>query len=411
MVSSNLNLEDLQEGLDNLRNAGKAVGDAVTGAPEAIGEAVTSSAVEAFADAIRGGMAWVLEATLSWWIDTPTLGDDSESTIELIQKYVLPLTIAVAVAGFLWQTVRMVISRKADPLIDIGRGLWNVALWSAIAAIGPPAAARAGDSFSTWSLQNATKGDFAKEFEAALGLGSVGSAGAVIVLGVLAMIAALVQALLLVLREGAVLVLSGVLVLAAAGSFMQVTSGWLRKVTAWLLALLFYKPAAALVYSVGFILIKDADAESPRRGFVGFAMLALSLMALPAMLKLFNWGIGGLESRGGGLGSGIAAGAAVVHATTSLSGAASAAADHARYMTQTLGPSAAQGSTDSRPPPAMAPSGASSTASPPNGMQVAQAAPPRPAGDSAPRSAPAVSGGTNTSSASPPRISPPKTGG
>jgi hypothetical protein len=48
-------------------------------------------------------------------------------------------------------------------------------------------------------------------------LDGVGSAGAVVVLGLLMMLAGLVQAVLMLFRGGAIVILAGVLVLAAAG--------------------------------------------------------------------------------------------------------------------------------------------------------------------------------------------------
>ncbi|MGH8420752.1 MAG: hypothetical protein ACRER3_00160 [Pseudomonas fluorescens] len=398
---------------DPLKEGAETAKDKVTGAPGELADAAANSAVESFAAAIRDGMEWVIKATLSWWINTDSLSDGSDSIIEQIRDLVLPIAAFVAVCGVMYQGIRMMITRKPDPLIDVARGFWNVALWTAIGVVGPITAVEAGDIFSTWCLEESTKGEFGPKFTEALSMGSVTSAGAMIVLGVLAIIAALVQALLMLLREGAVLALSGVLVLAAAGSFMDITSGWLKKVTAWLLALICYKPAAALIYSVGFILLKDAKKDDPRTAFVGFGMLLLSLVALPAMVKLFNWGVGGLESRGAGLGTGVAAGAAVVHASTSVAGAASGAVDHARFMTQTLGPSAAtsgQGYGSSGGPPP-APSGAATAA--PAGMQVAQATAGAPGGEGHARSSPAAGAGDTAAAAPhrPPSSAPPQPGG
>src|ERR1022692_3566144 len=50
----------------------------------------------------------------------------------------------------------------------------------------------------------------------------------------------------------AAVIAAGVLPLAAAGSIAPMTRPWIRKVTTWMLALIFYKPAAAAVYATAF---------------------------------------------------------------------------------------------------------------------------------------------------------------
>ena len=63
-------------------------------------------------------------------------------------------------------------------------------------------------------------------------------------------------------RQAALVILAGVLPLAAAGSVAPMTRTWIRKVTAWMLALIFYKPAAAAVYAAAFTMIGSGG--SPR---------------------------------------------------------------------------------------------------------------------------------------------------
>ena len=343
--------------------------DNLANAPGRITDAAANSALDSLAESVRDGMAWVIKSTLSWWINTDSLSEGSETTIENIRDLVLPLVVVVAIAGIVTQGVRMIVQRKGEPLIDVCRGLGFIVLWMAIGAAGPVAMVEASDIFSTEVLEASTDGQFAKKFDEALGMGSIPVAIVVVLLGVVAILAASVQAMIMLLREGAILALSGVLVLAAAGSMMTVTSGWQKKVIGWLLALIWYKPAAALIYSVGFLLIKNAKDNDPRTAYVGFSMLVLSLVALPAMQKLFTWGVGNLESRGTGLGVGIAGGTAVIHASTALAGAASGAVDHSRFLSQSLGSAPAgfassHNSAASSPAPAVAPSGGTSMNAP-----------------------------------------------
>ena len=57
------------------------------------------------------------------------------------------------------------------------------------------------------------------------------------------------------------------------------TRTWVRKVTAWMLALICYKPAAAAVYATAFTMI--GSGRSPRTALMGFVMLALSVSRCP----------------------------------------------------------------------------------------------------------------------------------
>ena len=99
-------------------------------------------------------------------------------------------------------------------------------------------------------------------------------------------------------RQAALLILAGVLPLAAAGSIAPMTRAWIRKVTAWMLALICYKPAAAAVYAAAFTMIGSGG--SPRTVLMGFVMLLLSVLMLPALMKFFTWTTGAIASSGGG---------------------------------------------------------------------------------------------------------------
>ena len=179
----------------------------------------------------------------------------------------------------------------------------------------------------------------------ALTLGSGAAPAVVLIFGVLAIVLALVQAVLMLFRQAALIILAAVLPLAAAGSVAPATRTWVRKITAWMLALICYKPAAAAVYAAAFTMI--GSGRGIRAALTGFVMLALSVLALPVLMKFFTWTTGTVASAGGGgqfLGS-AAMGAVAVGALRSQ-GTATAAQDQAAYLTTRLGPG-----PDGNPPP------------------------------------------------------------
>ena len=169
-------------------------------------------------------------------------------------------------------------------------------------------------------------------------LGGTAAPAVVLVFGVIAIILALVQAVLMLFRQAALIVLAGVLPLAAAGSIAPMTRAWVRKVTAWMLALICYKPAAAAVYATAFTMIGSGG--TARTALMGFAMLALSVVMLPALMKFFTWTTGSIAGGGGG-GQILSAamGAVAVGAIgSSADGGALAAQGQASYLNSQLGP-------------------------------------------------------------------------
>src|SRR6266705_930937 len=87
-------------------------------------------------------------------------------------------------------------------------------------------------------------------------------------------------------------VTGGLVTLAAAGSIAPMTRPWIRKVTSWMLALIFYKPAAAAVYAAAFTMI--GSGRSARTVLMGFVTLLLSVLMLPALMKIFTWTTGSI---------------------------------------------------------------------------------------------------------------------
>ena len=169
-------------------------------------------------------------------------------------------------------------------------------------------------------------------------------------------------------RQGALVVLAGVLPLAAAGMLTPATRGWFRRVTGWMLALIFYKPAAAAVYATAFTMI--GTGKDPRTVLMGFAMVFLSLLALPVLMRFFTWTTGHVAdaSGGGGFLQTALQGAVAVGALRGMSGGAggSGPVEQARLVTPGSAPS------DSGP------AGASAS-----GAGARPAAPPGPAAGSA----------------------------
>jgi hypothetical protein len=265
--------------------------------PGAVVDGIASATGNALADAMRSGSSWVLKETTGWWLQVPAI-DISASPAAAIRSLTLPLAIIIATAGIIWQGIVMVSSRKKDPLLNVGRGLMTVAVWSAVGITGITIALKASDSFAVAALDSGAQGQAAERLAQIGGLAGVTAPGAIIVLGLVMMLAGLAQALLMMLREGSLVVLAGLVVIAAAGSFSGATRPWLQKWIARCLALIVYKPIVAVIYFASFRML--GDGIDPRVAVVGLGMLLLSIVALPALVKFFDWAVPSATGAGGG---------------------------------------------------------------------------------------------------------------
>lgn len=293
--------------------------------------------VDELARAIGQSVSWVISASSSWWLDSPST-DLGQSHVTQLRNLLIPLAVILATAGVMWQGIRMILIRRSTPLIDVGRGLWSVVGWGAIGTIAPLVALRTGDEFSTWILGAATgadKADVQARLVSAFSLAEIPAPGAVVILGIVVMVAVFVQTLLMLLRELAVLLIAVLLQTAAASTLARPSSGGVMRLLGWTAALVMYKPLVALIYAMAFLVIgQPSPSPSARPFFVATAALLLSLVAFPAALRFFQRSVQALDS-----GWNIRTRPAVtVDATAlrTLSGAGGIAGAHARYLAQSM---------------------------------------------------------------------------
>src|ERR1017187_4584414 len=305
---------------------------------------VTSAAVGGLAGAIQDGIAQIATGMVAWWTKLPSPDLATDPVPHVIQAWLFPFTAAVALISIITAAARMILTRKATPLVGVGSGLLTIAVASAAGPLLPALLLKAGDAFSGYVLNASTGGQFSSRFVTLLSFGgaanAAGTAAILIVVGVLALAMAAVQAIVRLSRLGAVIILAGVLPLAAAGTMTSLTRPWFKKVTGWMLALIFYKPAAAAVYATAFTLI--GTGKDMRSVLMGFVMVFLSLLALPVLMRFFTWSTGQVadSAAGGGFLQTALSGAVAIGALRGFSGGSggSGAADQARLMSARLGP-------------------------------------------------------------------------
>jgi hypothetical protein len=360
--------------LDPACVAGQLIGPAKAAASAASG-AVVSDALSSIASAVSSGVAWITTNSVSWWVKLPSPDLTAEPAVNSLQQWMLPIAAAVAVFGVIVAGAKMALTRKANPLIDVGSGLATIAVTSAVGVLLPAMLLKAGDAWSNWVLQASTGGQFGARLSALLGMSAIGSPAVVVVLGIVAIVLSALQALLMLFRQGALVVLAGALPLAAAGTLTPATRPWFKKVTGWMMALIFYKPCAAAVYAAAFTMA--GTGKNLTTVLAGFAMIALSLVALPALMRFFTWTAGQAEnSGGGGFMQTALSGVTAIGAMRGYSGGAggAGAADQARRQAQQLGPADGGGTSGPR-----APAGATAPGPAAGARAASRAAPASPA--------------------------------
>jgi hypothetical protein len=298
-----------------------------------------SDVLGGIASAVQAGIAWMITQTITWWVQVPSPDLAAEPVVGQLQQWILPIAVAVAVLGVIMAGGRMALTRKANPLMDVGSGLVVIAATSAVGVLLPTLLLRAGDAWSSWVLQESTGGQFASRLTGVLTLNGATPA-VVVVLGIVAIIISAIQAVLMFFRQGALVILAGMLPLAAAGTMTPATRAWPRRVTGWMLALIFYKPAAAAVYATAFTMI--GTGKGTRTVLMGFAMVGMSLLALPVLMRFFTWSTGHVadSAAGGGFLQTALSGAVAIGALRGSAGGSggSGAVEQARLVSARLGP-------------------------------------------------------------------------
>ncbi|MBX6752483.1 MAG: hypothetical protein IRY85_22945, partial [Micromonosporaceae bacterium] len=290
-----------------------------------------------FTDPVGGAVKNFLIMMFSWLlIPTSRFFDTSDGSVsDTIQdSWILPIVLVLLACGTLWQGFRMVISRRGEPLIRVVKAFIVTAAAGGLATAGTAALLSAGDRYSCWVLGEALRGVDSDDPNELIVNGRCASDQAIqavldsqvvdrladvlrvpavfmitsgpgLILGTLlnlfVLAATFAQIFLLVIRGGSLVIVVGVLQLAAAGKITQTTSSWTGRAVGWVLALVFYKPAAATVYATALLLIDDAgnDSHAQISNFImGLTMLLLALFAMPALMRFFTWGFSALGRDG-----------------------------------------------------------------------------------------------------------------
>lgn len=280
-----------------------------------------SSGFEAIAQSVGQAAAEFIGGALTFWITTPSVDPDSD-VVRQLQGYTMPVVVTMLVASIMVQGIRMTLSRKKDPAINVALGLLRFAVINAIGLTTLGLALRAGDALAE-SLISQGIGDYVERMRGLFAGIGVANPFVLLSTGLLGVILGAVQWLIAIVRMAGILVLAAMMLLSASGGLNESTKGWDPKSWGYSIALVLYKPTAALIYVTGFKLM--GPGQDLTTVATGMAVLALAIVALPVMLKFFSWSsiaVSGGASVGGVLAAG-ALGAVSLASLRSGGGAAS----------------------------------------------------------------------------------------
>ena len=291
--------------------------DVVGGAVGGVADSVFDAAAQKIAEGFAAGTRMVV----TFWtgVTVPGLSTSTGPVAEL-RANTAWLSAFIAVLSILVCAGRMALTRSSRPGSEAFKGLLILVVASGAGVAAVNALVVFGDEYSTWVLNRSTDGQLGSRMAKLALLGSVSGLGPglLLIVALLGVIASIAQIGLMLVRVGVVTIFSGLLPLAAAGTSTQTGMEYFKRICSWLLAFVLYKPAAATIYASAFLMIGDGtDATSVLSGMF---MLILSIVALPAMLRLVTPMIGAAVAADAGVGGGLAA-AGMVLATGARVGA------------------------------------------------------------------------------------------
>jgi hypothetical protein len=289
--------------------------DAACGLKNLVG-GLADDAMGNMAKAILEGMSQMVTTLSTFWVSTPTVnltsqdGSTASPVVSMVNSELMPWTLALAVLAVILGGIRLIWEQRGAPLKDLLRSLITLTLVSGLGLGVISILVIAADAFSAEIIKRSTDGKGFAESMQLLTMANQTGVGVfiLIVLGLIGLLASLVQIVLMVVRSGMLVILAGILPTTAAFTNTEMGRQWFQKAVGWTIAFILYKPAAAIVYSVAFLLMGGKGQDALIGSITGFTLMVVALFALPALMRFVTPMVGALAS-GGGAGAGAAVGA------------------------------------------------------------------------------------------------------
>lgn len=269
---------------------------------------VTGGLFGAIFDAIRQVVLVAVESVLktvgTLWIDidTPAVANASGQAVgaaAFIQNRTSWILVVAAGISVIIAGMRMALSQRGEPLRDVLKSLLTMVVVSASGVAFAAALIEIADVVSETIVDQAIGESAFSERLTDTMLNPLKDGGVglvlVIVIGILMVMTSLVQLALMVVRYGMLVLLVGVIPLTAAATNTEAGMAWFKRSVGWLAAFILYKPVAALIYAVAIKLIGSQPGErgATLQVITGVTMMAMAVVALPALLRFVSPRTGG----------------------------------------------------------------------------------------------------------------------
>ena len=275
-----------------------------------------NDAITNMAKAIMEGMSQMVTTLSTFWVSMPTAnlasqdGITASPVVGFVNSELGYWTLSLAVLSVILGGTRMIWEQRGAPLKDLLRSLLTLTLVSGLGLAVISILVIAADAFSASIIDRATDGKGFAQAMAILVMTNQTGVGVfiLIILGLVGLLASLVQIVLMVVRGGMLVILAGILPTTAAFTNTEMGRQWFQKAIGWTIAFILYKPAAAIVYAVAFKLMGSSGGNVLLGSITGFALMIVALLALPALMRFVTPMVGAVASGSGG-GSAAAVGA------------------------------------------------------------------------------------------------------
>ncbi|MET4592690.1 hypothetical protein [Arthrobacter sp. 754] len=281
-----------------------------------IASGAVNDAITNLAKSIMEGMSQMVTTLSTFWVSMPTAnlasqdGLTASPVVGFVNSELGYWTLALAVLSVILGGTRMIWEQRGAPLKDLLRSLLTLTLVSGLGLAVISILVIAADAFSASIIDRATDGKGFAHAMAILVMTNQTGVGVfiLIILGLVGLIASLVQIVLMIVRGGMLVILAGILPTTAAFTNTEMGRQWFQKAIGWTIAFILYKPAAAIVYAVAFKLMGSSGGNVLLGSITGFALMIVALLALPALMRFVTPMVGAVASGSGG-GAGAAVGA------------------------------------------------------------------------------------------------------
>lgn len=273
---------------------------------------------------LKVGTVWI-------GVGTPSL-TGADSAVGFIHSTTRLLVLALAIGSFMVAGIHLALSKRGEGAMNVLHALLALALVSSVSVGAGQLLVEASDEFSTWVIGLVMEGDagqFGVKILNVTGINGGLGLTVLIVGGLGALVANLVQIGMMFIRSSMLILLVGIMPVAAGAFSTKWGRAWLSKIIAWFFAFLMFKPAASIIYAVAIKLVQGeswsvGDGDELTRFITGVIMMILAVLSLPALITFMVPATEALSS--GGSGAGAGAGAVLATGAMTVARGAGAAA-------------------------------------------------------------------------------------